>query len=110
MMCGNEISIHDNSYQLRMVVSLYVIGLSYRTIGRMVGVDSSTAFRWLKSYLDNNDVTDVPSIGLLVPAAELFDFIIEKRKIVDFGKNVSKWLDQLIQIHKSTIEVSSFNN
>jgi hypothetical protein len=93
----------NGKHQIEMAVSLYVLGLSYRTIGLILDVDCSTTYRWIKGYLDNANVTDVTSVGLLIPADEIFDFIAEKRKTVDYGKSVSKWIDQLLEIHKMTV-------
>ena len=64
----------------QQAVKMYVEGMNYRRIGRLLGVDHVTVMLWVKAHADGlpNDITE-PSPAGIIELDELYTFVGQKK-------------------------------
>jgi transposase-like protein len=64
----------------QQAVKMYVEGMNYRRIGRLLGVDHVTVMLWVKAHADGlpNDITE-PSQAGIIELDELYTFVGKKK-------------------------------
>jgi transposase-like protein len=63
----------------QQAVKLYVDGLNYRRIGRILGVDHKSVMNWVKAYADQLPPAPVPKQVENAELDELFTFVGKKK-------------------------------
>ena len=63
----------------RQAVRMYVDGLNFRRIGRLLGVDHVSVMNWVNRYAETVDETPVPESVDTVEMDELFTFVGSKK-------------------------------
>ncbi len=63
----------------RQAVRMYLDGLNYRRIGRLLGVDHVSVMNWVKAYADQVDEAPVPESVDTVEMDELYTYVGSKK-------------------------------
>ena len=63
----------------QQAVRLYSDGLSYRRIGRQLGVDHVTVMLWIKAHVDQLPAAPQPVSDGVIEMDELFTFVGDKK-------------------------------
>ena len=82
--------------EVNMAVSLYSVGLSFRTIAALFCVNGSTIYRWIRAYAEANYEKPLPQGEIVVELDELCHFIKSKKTNAGFGKHIVAQLDGLL--------------
>ncbi|MDR2267090.1 MAG: hypothetical protein LBE09_05865 [Christensenellaceae bacterium] len=97
--CGHQFIERKQSCDIEVLVSLYALGLSYRTVGILAGIDCSTVFRKVSAYMRQRNLENANELTISISKDELMNYIRERAKSVDLGQNVSKWVNELLFAH-----------
>lgn len=88
-----------DSYLVIKALQLYIEGVSYREIERLLGVSHVSVMNWVKKYrivIPKNDTYN-PTYKIL-NHAELSDFVSSKKNLVDKGMLVTELGDKFMVI------------
>ena len=83
-------------WEVKMAVSLYAVGLSFRTIGALFCVHNSTIYRWIRDYAKAHYQKGMPKGEIVVELDEMFHFIKSKKTDAGYGKRTVQQLDNLL--------------
>jgi transposase len=72
-----------------MAVSLYSLGLSFRTIAALFYLNASTILRWIRAYAEEHYEKPLPQGDIVVELDEMHHFIKSKKPIVDLESILS---------------------
>lgn len=74
----------------RLAVLLYMLGLSMRTISKVVRTDLHAVYRWIKDFSENQYEKPVPlSSEVVVELDEMWHFIKSKKTSFGYGKLIA---------------------
>jgi len=79
-----------------MAVSLYSLGLSFRTIAALFYLNASTILRWIRFYAERHYEKPLPQGDIVVELDEMHHFIKSKKTGCGFGKHIVEQLDNLL--------------
>lgn len=68
---------------VNMAVSLYSVGLSFRTIATLFCLHASTVLRWIRDFAILNYEKPLPKGDIVVELDEFWHFIKSKKQVVD---------------------------
>ena len=83
-------------WEVKMAVSLYAVGLSFRTIAAMFCVHNTTIYRWIKAYALEHYGKPILKGEVVVELDEMRHFIKSKKSNVGYGKRIAEQLDNLL--------------
>ena len=83
-------------WEEKMAVSLYSVGLSFRTIAFLFCVNASTVYRWIRTYAETNYEKPLPKGEIVVELDEMCHFIKSKKTNAGYGKHIAEQLDSLL--------------
>jgi transposase-like protein len=81
---------------VNMAVSLYSLGLSFRTIAALFYLSPPTILRWIRSYAEEHYEKPLPQGDIVVELDEMHHFIKSKKTNCGFGKHIVAQLDSLL--------------
>ena len=81
---------------VHMAVAMYAVGLSYRTIGKLIGVSNVTIYRWIRNYATVQYEKPKPKGEICIELDEMWHFIKSKKTNAGFGKRIAEQLDNLL--------------
>ena len=68
----------------RLAVLLYLLGLSMRTISKIVKTDLHAVYRWIRDFAEKNYEKPVPQeSGVVVELDEMWHYLEDKKQVVD---------------------------
>ena len=74
----------------RFAVLLYMLGLSMRTIARIVRVDVHTVYNWIRAFAEENyEKPEPPTDKVIVELDEMWHFITSKKTSAGFGRLIA---------------------
>ena len=88
--------------EVNMAVSLYAVGLSYRTIAKLMCVSYQTIYRWIRAYAQEHYSKPFPKGEIVVELDEMHHFIQSKKTNCGFGKHIVAQLDSLLTGNAAT--------
>lgn len=88
--------------EVKMAVSLYSVGLSFRTIAALFCVNASTIYRWIRAWAEANYEKPLPTGEIVVELDEMWHFIRSKKNSVGYGKHIVEQLDNLLTGNAAT--------
>ena len=106
--CGFQFTSESERHseaEVNMAVSLYSVGLSYRTIAKMVCVSYQTIYRWIRDYAQEHYTKPLPKGEIIVELDEMHHFIQSKKTNYGFGKHIAEQLDSLLTGNAVTVRV-----
>ena len=80
-------------WEVKMAVSLYSVGLSFRTIAALFCVHNSTIYRWVRDYAKAHYQKGTPQGEIVVELDEMYHFIKSKKNNAGFGKHIAEQLE-----------------
>ena len=83
-------------HDVNMAVSLYSLGLSFRTIATLFYLNASTILRWIRAYAELHYEKPLPKGEIVVELDEMCHFIKSKKTNCGFGKHIVEQLDNLL--------------
>lgn len=83
-------------WEEKMVVSLYSVGLSFRTIADLFMVNCSTIMRWVRRFSLANYSKPMPTGKIEVELDEMCCFIHEKKEKHGYGKHTTEQINNLL--------------
>ena len=81
--------------EVEMAVSLYCLGLSFRTIARLFYVHNTTIMRWIRQYAKEHYDKPLVKGEIVVELDEMWHFIQSKKDNAGFGRHIAERLDSL---------------
>jgi len=87
---------------VNMAVSLYSLGLPFRTIAALFYLNASTILRWIRSYAEEHYEKPLPKGDIVVELDEMHHFIKSKKTNCGFGKHIVEQLDNLLTGNAAT--------
>ena len=90
------------AWEVKMAVSLYSVGLSFRTIAALFCVNASTIYRWVRAFAKANYEKPVPKGEIVVELDEMHHFIKSKKTNAGYGKPIVAQLDSLLSGNAAT--------
>ena len=97
--CGYQYTKENSrrpQYDIKMAVSLYSVGLSFRTIAKMFGTSPNTIYLWVKSFAELNYDKPMPKGKIEVELDEMCHFINEKKQNCGFGKHMTEQINNFL--------------
>ena len=91
----SELGRHTE-WEEKMAVSLYAVGLSFRTIASLFCVHNTTIYRWIRDYAKAHYQKPVPKGEIVVELDEMWHFIKLKKTNAGYGKRTAEQLDSLL--------------
>jgi transposase-like protein len=89
--CGYQFTLTE--YELdrresmkRIAVALYLVGLSMRTIAKLLSVNASTIMRWIKAFSIENYMKPTPKGPVIIELDEMWHFINSKKTNSGYGR------------------------
>ena len=74
----------------RLAILLYLLGLSMRTISKVVKTDLHAVYRWLRKFAEENYEKPEPeSKAVIIELDEMWHYIKSKKTNVGFGKLIA---------------------
>jgi transposase-like protein len=108
--CGHqftsEFGRHDE-WEEKMALSLYVSGLSFRTVADLFFVNCSTIMRWIRKFSESHYSKPMPIGKIEVELDEMRCFINSKKQNCKFGRHTTEQIEMLTQVF---LERSSYHN
>ena len=77
-------------------VSLYCIGLSFRTIGKYLGFSNTMVLIWIREFAKLHYSKPVPKDEIVVELDEMWHFIQSKKTNCGFGKPIAEQLKSFL--------------
>jgi len=96
--CGvqfNEFTRNSESAQ-RNAIALYCFGLSFRTIGTMLGFSNVAILKWIRAFAEKHYHKPIPKEAIVVEVDEMWHFIQSKKTNCGFGRRIVAQLDSLL--------------
>jgi len=81
--------------EMRAVV-LYCLGLSFKTIGKLMNYSKTSILYWVRNFARANYSKPVPKGELFLELDEMWHFIQQKKTNCGFGKSIVAQLDSLL--------------
>jgi len=76
-------------------VALYCAGLSFRTIGVLLGYANTSILYWVREFATAHYQKPVPKGELILELDEMWHFLGSKKTNYGFGKHIAEQLDNL---------------
>lgn len=95
---------------VEMAVSLYCLGLSFRTIAKLFYVHNTTIMRWVRQYAEEHYEKPLVNGEIVVELDEMWHFIQSKKSNAGFGKHIAEQLDSFLIGNAETEAVRRFKN
>ena len=80
----------------KMAVSLYSVGLSFRTIAALFLVNCSTVMRWIKNFCLIRYSKPHPTGQIEVELDEMYHFVETKKSQFGYGRHIAEQLDNFL--------------
>ncbi len=77
-------------------VSLYCVGLSFRTIGALLGYANTMILIWVREFAEAHYQKPIPKGEIVLELDEMWHFIQSKKTNCGFGKPIVAQLDSLL--------------
>lgn len=88
-----------NDYYVTKAIQLYVEGVSYREIERILGVSHVSVMNWVKKYkISRPENTDYHPTYRILSHAELIEFIAKKDQLSGAGMMITELGDKFMLI------------
>ena len=69
-----------------MAVALYIVGLSMRTIGKLLMVNASTVLDWVRNFAIENYEKPTPKGSVVIELDEMWHFLHSKKTDSGYGR------------------------
>ena len=86
---------HSADDEKRAVV-LYCLGLSFKTIGKLMNYSKTSILYWVRNFARKNYAKPIPKGEIIVELDEMHHFIQSKKTNYGFGKYIAAQLDNLL--------------
>ena len=80
----------------KQAVSLYCAGLSFRTIGVLLGYSNPMILAWVREFAQMNYKKPIPKGEIILELDEMWHFLGSKKTSYGFGKHIVEQLDNLL--------------
>ena len=89
--CGRQFTqtVDKNSTKRAFALYLYVVGLSMRAIGRMLGVEPSTVLYWVRNFALRVYEKPTPKGDVIVELDEMWHFLESKKLKYGCGRHIA---------------------
>ena len=77
-------------------VALYCAGLSFRTIGQILGYANTAILYWVREFAELHYNKPIPKGEIVLELDEMWHFIRLKKTNYGFGKHIAAQLDSLL--------------
>lgn len=95
----DKIGKNINDYYVTKAIQLYVEGVSYREIERILGVSHVSVINWVKKYkIQRPENTDYHPTYKILSHSELIDFISKKDQLSGAGMMITELGDKFMLI------------
>jgi transposase-like protein len=95
----DKIGKNINDYYVTKAIQLYVEGVSYREIERILGVSHVSVINWVKKYkIQRPENTDYHPTYKILSHTELIDFISKKDQLSGAGMMITELGDKFMLI------------
>jgi transposase-like protein len=95
----DKIGKNINDYYVTKAIQLYVEGVSYREIERILGVSHVSVINWVKKYkIQRPENTDYHPTYKILSHSELIDFISKKEQLSGAGMMITELGDKFMLI------------
>ena len=73
---------------VNFAIYLYAVGLSFRTVGKIIGVSDVTILRWVRSFAEMNYEKPAPKGEIEVELDEMWHYVVSKKTNYGYGKHI----------------------
>jgi len=74
----------------RLAVLLYMLGLSMRTIAKVVKTDLHAVYRWIRTFAEDNYEKPAPTSGkVIIELDEMWHFVTSKKTESGYGRLIA---------------------
>jgi hypothetical protein len=80
----------------KQAVSLYCVGLSFRTIGALLGFANTMVLIWVREFAKEHYQKPIPKGEIVLELDEMWHFLNLKKTNCGFGKHIVAQLDNLL--------------
>jgi transposase-like protein len=95
----DKIGKNINDYYVTKAIQLYVEGVSYREIERILGVSHVSVINWVRKYkIQRPENTDYHPTYKILSHSELIDFISKKDQLSGAGMMITELGDKFMLI------------
>ena len=96
--CGKQFSnsVVDISKLKSNAVVLYCVGLSFRTIGLLLGYTHVCILQWVRELAEQNYSKPIPKGNIIIELDEMWHFLHQKKTNCGFGRHIAAKLDNLL--------------
>ena len=96
--CGFQFTIEterQSAVDVKRAVTLYCLGFSFRTIGKLLRYHHTTVMRWICKFAQEHYQKPAAKGEVILELDEMFHFIESKKTNYGFGKHIAAQLDNL---------------
>jgi hypothetical protein len=86
----------DKDGEKRVAVALYCVGLSFRTIGTLMGYSNVTILIWVREFARLNYSKPIPKGDIILELDEMWHYLHQKKTDFGFGKHIVAQLESLL--------------
>ena len=97
--CGFQFTIESDRrsrLEVRRAITLYCLGFSFRTIGKLMSYHHTTILNWITTFAKENHLKPIPKAEIFVELEEMHHYIQSKKTNHGFGKYIDAQLDSLL--------------
>ena len=93
--CGYQVTkpeARKSQKWVNFAICLYAVGLSFRTIGKIVGVSDVTILNWVRNFAMLNYEKPEPKGEIVIEMDEMWHFVGSKKTNCGFGRLIAEKL------------------
>ena len=96
--CGFQVTkpgSRKSQAHVNFAIYLYVVGLSFRTVGKIIGVSDVTISRWVRAFAELNYEKPCPKGEIVVELDEMWHYVGSKKTNYGYGRHIVEKLGNL---------------